>query len=85
MSESKKLLKEYIRYMLESREANCGFFQVGDEILYGKWKNKKGKIVGISYDERENPIVEIEPIPKGRKANVTIGLYRIWPAGRFQE
>ena len=53
-------------------------FQPGDEILYGKWKNKRGKIVDMFVDDRGIPVIEIEPIPKGRKKNVTIGLYKIW-------
>lgn len=55
-----------------------GYFGVGDFILYGKWKNKKGKIVAIGQDKHGNPTVEIEPIPKGRKQNKVFGLFRIW-------
>ena len=53
-------------------------FEVGDLIRYGKYKNKKGKIVSFDEDEKGNATVEIEPQPKGKKKNVTMGLYKIW-------
>lgn len=56
------------------------YFTLGDEILMGKFKNSKGKIVGISNDQWGNPVLEIEPVPKGRKKNKMIGLFRIWRA-----
>jgi len=46
----------------------------------GKYKNMRGAIVGFGQDKWGNPTVEIEPTPKGRKQNKTIGLYRIWRA-----
>ena len=55
-----------------------GYFSVGDEILFGKYKNKRGKVLRFFDDERGVPSVEIEPVPKGRKQNKTIGLYKIW-------
>jgi hypothetical protein len=54
------------------------YFKIGDEVLMGKFKNSKGKIVGLCYDQWGNPMLEIEPIPKGRKKNRSIGLFRIW-------
>ena len=54
------------------------YFKVGDIILMGKFKNMKGKVVAFGVDEKGNPTVEIEPIPKGRKQNKVIGLFRIW-------
>ena len=61
-----------------ARKKNASYFNVGDIILYGKYKNKKGKIVSFNTDPKGNPIVEIEPIPKGRKQNKIIQLFRIW-------
>lgn len=72
----------------------AAFFEVGDIILYGKYKNKLGRIVRFLDDGKGNPAVEIEPIPKGRKQNKTFGLFKIWHqkdktaariAARFQE
>ena len=63
----------------------AGFFNVGDIILYGKWKNKSGKIVAISVDTKGNPIVEIEPVPKGRKKNVLMQLFKIWHANPIEK
>lgn len=54
------------------------YFEVGDPILYGKYKNKKGRIVAWGKDHKGNPTVEIEPIPKGRKKNKVFGLFKIW-------
>lgn len=56
------------------------FFEVGDEILYGKYKNKKGLIKSIGPDERGNPVAVVEPVPKGRKQDKEIGLYKFWHA-----
>jgi hypothetical protein len=56
------------------------YFSIGDIVLYGKWKNKRGRLVAFGMDKWGNPTIEIEPIPKGRKHNKIIGLYRIWKA-----
>ena len=56
------------------------YFNIGDLVLMGKFKNTQGKIVGFSSDKWGNPTVEIEPIPRGRKKNRTIGLFKIWRA-----
>jgi len=61
------------------------YFKIGDEVLMGKFKNTKGKIVGLNYDKWGNPMLEIEPIPKGRKKNREIGLFRIWRADIKEE
>lgn len=61
-----------------SRYLRASFFDVGDIILYGKYKNKRGKVVNFGRDRKGNPLVEIEPIPKGRKQNKVFGLFRIW-------
>lgn len=56
------------------------YFAIGDSVLTGKYKSSRGKIVGFAKDKWGNPTVEIEPIPRGRKHNKTIGLYKIWRA-----
>ena len=56
------------------------YFKVGDIVLIGKYKNARGQIVGFGEDKWGNPTVEVEPIPKGRKKNRIIGLFRIWRA-----
>lgn len=58
-----------------------GYFRVGDVVLYGKYKNKRGKVVAFGADKWGNPTIEIEPIPKGRKKNKVFGLYKVWLAG----
>lgn len=55
-----------------------GYFSVGDVILFGKYKNKRGVVKRLFIDEKGNPSVEIEPVPKGRKKNKIMGLYKIW-------
>ena len=60
--------------------AKRAYFKIGDVVLMGKYKNKRGAIVGFSIDKWGNPTVEIEPTPKGRKQNKIIGLYKIWRA-----
>lgn len=54
------------------------FFNVGDPILFGKYKNKRGIIKRVFTDEKGHPSIEVEPVPKGRKKNKIIGLYKIW-------
>jgi hypothetical protein len=56
------------------------YFAVGDEVLFGKYKNKHGRIVRFFRDEKGNPSIEIEPIPKGRKKNKIMTLFKIWHA-----
>jgi len=66
--------------------AYAGMFAKGDHVLFGKYKNKKGKIADIYMDDKGHPVIDIEPIPKGRKKNVTMGLYKIWkPDEDFNE
>jgi len=60
-------------------------FSVGDEVRFGKYKNQCGKIVRFFDDDRGVPSVEIEPVPKGRKKNRTMGLYKIWKAEAQQK
>lgn len=59
---------------------STGYFELGSIVLYGKYKNKRGKIVAFGTDKWGNPTIEVEPIPKGRKQNKVIGLYKIWRA-----
>ena len=66
--------------MAEKTTSVTEYFKVGDTILMGKFKSSKGKIVAFTEDKWGNPAVEIEPVPKGRKKNKTIGLFKIWHA-----
>jgi len=52
--------------------------ETGDTVFYGKYKNKKGVIVGWDKDPKGNPIVLVDPVPKGRKQTKAIQLFRIW-------
>jgi hypothetical protein len=61
--------------MMPSKSA--AYFEIGDVILWGKYKNKKGKIVSFGKDEKGQPTVEIEPVPKGQKQNKTMTLFKI--------
>lgn len=56
------------------------YFEPGDEILYGKYKNKPGVIKEITKDERGIPTAVVEPVPKGRKKDREIGIYKFWHA-----
>ena len=69
-------LGELRSYISEATKFSFNF-EVGDAILFGKWKNKRGKIVDMYLDDKGNPTIDIEPTPKGRKKNVTMGLYRV--------
>jgi hypothetical protein len=65
---------------IASRWLQAAYLNVGDVVLYGKYKNHRGKIVGFGGDKWGNPTVEVEPIPKGRKQNKVFGLFKIWRA-----
>jgi len=54
------------------------FFNVGDPILYGKYKNKHGILNKIFMDEKGHPAVEILPVPQGRKKPVIMQMYKFW-------
>jgi len=55
-------LRELIREAL-----NTGDFEKGDRVLWGKYKNRHGKITNVSID--------IDSVPKGKKK--TTSLYTI--------
>lgn len=63
-----------------TRFLHAAYLNRGDIVLYGKYKNHRGKIVGFGKDKWGNPTVEIEPIPKGRKSNKVMGLFKMWRA-----
>jgi len=63
-----------------ARRFLASYFNTGDVVLYGKWKNHHGKIVAFGQDKWGNPTIEIEPIPKGRKQNKVMNLFHIWRA-----
>lgn len=59
-------------------QRSSAYFNVGDEILFGKWKNKRGIIQSITVDPKGNPVVVIQP-KNGRKL-VEMQLFKIWKA-----
>jgi len=61
-----------------ARYLRAAYFNVGDLILYGKWKNHVGRITAFGSDQYGNPTVTIEPVPLGRKKPKTFGLFKIW-------
>ena len=77
----KKRDKKKRWYQNESSK-KTSYFKIGDKILFGKYKNKKGKIVAWDEDKHGNPNIEIEQTPTkatGRKKkNKIMGLYKIW-------
>lgn len=60
------------------RVITSSYFSIGDIVLYGKYKNHKGKVISFGSDKWGNPTVTISPIPLGRKKPKTFGLFRIW-------
>lgn len=70
---------------IAAKYLQAAFFNVGDMIAYGKYKNKKGRIVRFDTNDKGQPIVEIEPIPKGRKKNKVMGLFKIWNLQKVEE
>lgn len=71
-------MREPSNVRVAARYLQAAYFNVGDVILYGKYKNHVGKIVGFGEDQWGNPTIEVEPIPKGRKQNKVMGLFKVW-------
>lgn len=69
-----------MRDVLSQRVAKkyASYFSVGDVVLFGKWKNKRARVVRLFVDDHGNPAIELEPIPKGRKKNKVMSLFKIW-------
>lgn len=65
---------------LAARFKQASYFGVGTIVLYGKYKNHKGVVKSFGQDKWGNPTIEIEPVPKGRKQNKILGLFKIWRA-----
>ena len=63
----------------------AAMFNIGDIILYGKYKNKKGKILSFGKNDKGQPTIVVEPIPKGRKQNKEMGLYKIWTLPKVKQ
>lgn len=63
----------------KKNDVDTGQFKTGDKILFGKYKNKRGTIKRTFKDDKDHASIEIEPNPKGRKKNVEMGLYKVWP------
>ena len=74
----KRKAQRVIRKM--AAESHTFTFTIGEHILYGKWKNKHGIIKNIGTDPKGNPIILVEPVPKGRKQDKVMGLFRVWKA-----
>jgi len=53
-------------------------FQVGDIVKYGKYKNKSARVVVFGVNHKGQATIEVEPVPKGRKKNKILGLYKVW-------
>lgn len=77
------ILRRYIRSILEEKEKpDSGQFKVGDKINWGKYKNKKAKIIDVGFDDKDHVEIEIEPESKEgekKKKTVKTGLYKVWP------
>jgi len=62
---------------MATNSKRAAFFNVGDPIVWGKWQNKPGRIVRFLDDGKGNPLIEVEPVPKGLKKNKIMPLFRI--------
>jgi predicted double-glycine peptidase len=56
----------------------AAYLNVGDEILFGKWKNKRGVIQAITVDPKGNPLIVI--MPKNGRKPVEMQLFKVWKA-----
>ena len=72
------MAREAPNVRVAARFLTGSYFSVGDLVYFGKYKNHVGKVVAFGADQWGNPTIEIEPIPKGRKQNKVMGLFKIW-------
>ena len=78
-----KIARGFVDNELSVRVARrfiASYFNIGDIVLYGRWKNHHGRIIGFGKDKWGNPTVTIEPVPLGRKKPKTFGLFKLWKA-----
>ncbi len=52
---------------IAQRYLEAGYLDVGDYVLYGKFKNARGKVVGFGKNEKGDPTVEVIPVDKDWK------------------
>lgn len=50
------------------RSLNGGYLNIGDLILYGKFKNARGRITGFGKNDKGDPTVLIQPVDKDGNA-----------------
>jgi len=50
------------------RYIEAGYLNVGDVILYGKFKNARGRIISFGKNDKGDPTMEVQPIDKDGKA-----------------
>jgi len=71
-------VKQQMSKAATGTEAETFSLNEGDPVLYGKYKNKRGLIKEFKKDEKSgDPIVVIEPNPKGRKQDKELKLFKI--------
>lgn len=60
----------------------ASYFNQGDVVLYGKYKNKKGIVKSLGKDAKGNPTITISPVPNptGRKKDKQMGVLKVWHA-----
>jgi hypothetical protein len=63
-----------------NRYASYFTFSIGDEVYFGKYKNKRGKIRSFGTDDKGHPTVEVEVLGKGQRKTFVLKLYTIWKA-----
>lgn len=65
--------KVAMRFMLAA-----GYFNVGDYVWLGKYKNKLGQVIAFGEDAKGNPTITVRPVPQGRKQDKTFSLFKVW-------
>lgn len=61
-----------------ARFLRAGYLAVNDLVWMGKYKNKLAIITAFGEDEKGNPTITVEPVPRGRKQPKTFGLFKVW-------
>lgn len=60
------------RYVLSK-----AFFEVGDYVWGGKYKNKLYRVLGFGTSDKGDPTISLMPVPKGRKQDKVISLFKV--------
>ena len=66
-------LRCLIREMLSAENMQLNYFLPGDTVLYGKWKNKRGRVISLyPHADTGEPMMKLQPIKGGSPIDMSL-------------